>query len=515
MVGVRIRSLWVSRRALVLLHAYRPNMYLDTVQIIVWKRHKYLSAQYSHTPPRPSIDARAVRSHAAARPRPRPPPRDAPRARAHRVSLALTASRASSYRRVVAPAPVFMSTPRRRSGGGRREARDASWMADEVDDANAVADARFSTVDRDYIGLRGGSEEDEEDDEDDDDEEGLLDVDDDDDSSDDSEEDSESESEDEDGGREGDEDDDDVEYSDSEEMALAVAMKAQKKRLDGRVRRDAVNAEDEDDDEDDDEDGDAGFGIKGKKKMDFYGDDDVDHEGLSDEEDRVEEEKEARRMRKLMAEEMRAEDFGVESDEDEDEDEDEDAKATLGAKAANLRRGDGKKASSASKASKKTSVSVETLTAEERAERLAAEDDATAANDAPELIALSKELTSTLASIEASVEPLVKAAKDGDFATEDGISYLDTKYLLMLSYCSSIVFYLLLKAEGRSVKDHPVIERLVEIRLYLEKLRPIDKKLQYQVRARLTTKIGGDSTSSGGRRVAVMQTLTRIGLTTH
>jgi len=388
-------------------------------------------------------------------------------------------------------------------------------MADEVDNANAVADARFSTVDREYIGLRGGSEDDEDDDEDDDDEEGLLDVDDDDDSNDDeeSEEESESEDEDEDGGRE--DDDDDVEYSDSEEMALAVAMKAQKKRLEGRVRRDAVNAEDDDEDEDDDDDGDAGFGIKGKKKMDFYGDDDVDHEGLSDEEDRVEEEKEARRMRKLMAEEMRAEDFGVESDEDEDEDEDEDdddAKTTLGAKAANLRRGDGKKAS---KASKKTSVSVETLTAEERAERLAAEDDATAANDAPELIALSKELTSTLASIEASVEPLVKAAKDGAFATEDGISYLDTKYLLMLSYCSSIVFYLLLKAEGRSVKDHPVIERLVEIRLYLEKLRPIDKKLQYQVRARLTTEIRGDSTSSGGRRVAVMQTLTRIGLTTH
>ncbi|ABO94614.1 predicted protein, partial [Ostreococcus lucimarinus CCE9901] len=105
--------------------------------------------------------------------------------------------------------------------------------------------------------------------------------------------------------------------------------------------------------------------------------------------------------------------------------------------------------------------------------------------DAPELVALTKELTSTLSAIEESVEPLVNAARNGAFATAEGISYLDTKYLLMLSYCSSIVFYLLLKSEGRSVKDHPVIERLVEIRLYLEKLRPIDKKLQYQVR-RLT-----------------------------
>ncbi|KAK3258145.1 hypothetical protein CYMTET_32802, partial [Cymbomonas tetramitiformis] len=35
--------------------------------------------------------------------------------------------------------------------------------------------------------------------------------------------------------------------------------------------------------------------------------------------------------------------------------------------------------------------------------------------------------------------------------------------------------------EGRPVKDHPVMKRLVELRTYLEKARPIDKKLQYQM----------------------------------
>ena len=33
------------------------------------------------------------------------------------------------------------------------------------------------------------------------------------------------------------------------------------------------------------------------------------------------------------------------------------------------------------------------------------------------------------------------------------------------------------------MRDHPVVLRLVEIRTYLEKLRPIDRKLQYQVRS--------------------------------
>lgn len=71
--------------------------------------------------------------------------------------------------------------------------------------------------------------------------------------------------------------------------------------------------------------------------------------------------------------------------------------------------------------------------------------------------------------------------RGGDLATAEGVSYLEAKHLLLLHYCINIVFYLLLKAEGRPVRDHPVIARLLELRAYLEKIRPIDKKLQYQM----------------------------------
>ncbi len=57
--------------------------------------------------------------------------------------------------------------------------------------------------------------------------------------------------------------------------------------------------------------------------------------------------------------------------------------------------------------------------------------------------------------------------REGQLATAEGVSYLEAKHLLLLHYCTAIVFYLLLKAEGRPVKDHPVIGRLVEIRAYL------------------------------------------------
>ena len=71
--------------------------------------------------------------------------------------------------------------------------------------------------------------------------------------------------------------------------------------------------------------------------------------------------------------------------------------------------------------------------------------------------------------------------QSGGLVTEQGVSYLEAKHLLLLQYCMHIVFYLLLKAEGRPVQDHPVIAKLVQIRSYLDKIRPIDKRLAYQL----------------------------------
>ncbi len=72
-------------------------------------------------------------------------------------------------------------------------------------------------------------------------------------------------------------------------------------------------------------------------------------------------------------------------------------------------------------------------------------------------------------------------AKKGGLCTEQGLSYSEAKHLLLLHYCQCLVFYVLLKLEGGSVKDHPAVLRLVEIRAYLEKLRPLEARLQPQV----------------------------------
>jgi hypothetical protein len=57
------------------------------------------------------------------------------------------------------------------------------------------------------------------------------------------------------------------------------------------------------------------------------------------------------------------------------------------------------------------------------------------------------------------------------------MTFLEMKHNLMLSYCTYLSFYLLLKVEGKSVKDHPVIFKLAHIKSLLDNLRPLDDKL--------------------------------------
>ena len=266
--------------------------------------------------------------------------------------------------------------------------------------------------------------------------------------------------------------------SDEDEAALYKAMKAQQKKLNSRApTRARRDDSDTDADASDSDSEDRGAGVRGARKADFYGDDEVDHEGASDEDERVEEEREALRLQRVAADEMDAADFGLEDESDDDESDD-DRATPLGAKAKALAGGAGKKPS-AKKEKKALGAAVESLGADPSLAGSLASD--VVASDAPELIALTKELTRNLDEVRCSVEPVIAAARAGDLATAEGVSYLDAKHLLMLSYCVNIVFYLLLKAEGRPVRDHPVVLRLVEIRTYLEKLRPVDRKLRYQI----------------------------------
>ena len=60
--------------------------------------------------------------------------------------------------------------------------------------------------------------------------------------------------------------------------------------------------------------------------------------------------------------------------------------------------------------------------------------------------------------------------REGRLPTKNGLSYLEVKHLLLFSYSETLVYYILCKSQGRSVKDHPLWLRLVEIKFFLEKV---------------------------------------------
>ncbi|KAL8153962.1 hypothetical protein V2J09_011722 [Rumex salicifolius] len=100
--------------------------------------------------------------------------------------------------------------------------------------------------------------------------------------------------------------------------------------------------------------------------------------------------------------------------------------------------------------------------------------------EAPQLVAVLKEMKEGLDNVTSKVKDLTAQVKAKRYPTGEGISYLEAKHLLLLNYCQSIVYYMLRKAKGLSIEGHPLVRSLVETRLFLEKIRPIDKRFEYQ-----------------------------------
>nr|GFA27674.1 hypothetical protein [Tanacetum cinerariifolium] len=78
--------------------------------------------------------------------------------------------------------------------------------------------------------------------------------------------------------------------------------------------------------------------------------------------------------------------------------------------------------------------------------------------------------------LETKVDPVLSKLKEEKNVNKSGIQYMELKKQLLLSYCQAITFHLLLKSEGHSVHDHPVLARLVEIKSLLDKVEDFLKK---------------------------------------
>jgi hypothetical protein len=94
---------------------------------------------------------------------------------------------------------------------------------------------------------------------------------------------------------------------------------------------------------------------------------------------------------------------------------------------------------------------------------------------------LLSEFSNTLNEANQTIKPLLQKAKSQGF-TQAFISYLELKYGVMMSYCTFLSFYLLMKVEGKDVTEHPVLFKLTATKGLLDQLKPLDAKLEIQIK---------------------------------
>ena len=100
-------------------------------------------------------------------------------------------------------------------------------------------------------------------------------------------------------------------------------------------------------------------------------------------------------------------------------------------------------------------------------------------SDLPEFVSLLASLNAQVKDSTAHVNSLLE--KFAEISRDDGLSYLEMKCHLFLEYLIDVTHLMLIKMDGKSLADYSCVDRLVRTRTILEKIRPIDKKLTYQI----------------------------------
>lgn len=264
----------------------------------------------------------------------------------------------------------------------------------------------------------------------------------------------------------------------------------------------------EDEDDDEDEDDEPGTVAWGRKKKTYYSGDTADLEIGQDVDDALEEEEAAKDLYKSKLRRMTEKDFlGEDSDDNEEEEEEQEGqelslgdqlkqkkqKTTKKDKSGNnlisqelealaLRQQSGEDTEEVEKVAK----SLSHLSKEQRLDLLA--------RQAPELRTIVAELRDRVEELESRIVPVrdlaVKLSAIG-YVEDDLVSYLEMKQQLLLAYCLDVAFYLYMKAQGRSLRSHPVMKQLLRLRYAMEKIYSLDGKMKHQVDRLLKLAEGG------------------------
>lgn len=113
--------------------------------------------------------------------------------------------------------------------------------------------------------------------------------------------------------------------------------------------------------------------------------------------------------------------------------------------------------------------------------------------DLPQVFVLLSEMNVSAQHVAALVDEMLERVRNGEISTDQGLSFLEMKYNMLLSYLINLTYIILRKCSGEKIEADPCIERLTEIRTVLEKIRPIDSKLKYQIDKLVKTAVAGSN----------------------
>lgn len=102
--------------------------------------------------------------------------------------------------------------------------------------------------------------------------------------------------------------------------------------------------------------------------------------------------------------------------------------------------------------------------------------------DSPEFEGLVKDFNEKMSESKDLLVPALEFFKSIDFPNHSFVEFIRCRNDLILSYCTNICFYLMLKAKRVKITNHPVVKRLVQFRELISKL---DDIFEYVIKPQL------------------------------
>ncbi|KAI9327572.1 hypothetical protein DFJ73DRAFT_863277 [Zopfochytrium polystomum] len=101
--------------------------------------------------------------------------------------------------------------------------------------------------------------------------------------------------------------------------------------------------------------------------------------------------------------------------------------------------------------------------------------------DIPAFLQQVQSITERIAGLRSKVKEIAEKVSSKEIETSKGVSLLELKVHSLLSYLTHVCMCILLKLNGAPLENHSAVDGLVELRVVIEKIKPLEQKLKYQI----------------------------------